>query len=265
MTETPALEPAQISDGIAHLRLDRPPGNRISLAVMRGLRTEIDRLANPIAAGDVRAVLLTAAGPDFSHGADLADPELAEAMTGSADDRASIARLGWELIHAWASLPAPTVVAASGRAVGAGACLVLASDFRVLADDASLRWPEIDRGLSLAWGTVPRLVSELGPALARRLALLGEPVPVWDLPLPFAVRATTTAVDETARLLAGSLAAKPPLAVRATLAALRAAQDRLPFGAEREARDFSETAGSEDFAEAVAAFLEKRAGRYTGR
>ena len=76
----------------------------------------------------------------------------------------------------WETLPQITIAAIEGYAIGAGCALALTCDWRVIADDAYLWLPEVQHGLTLGWGALPRLVNLVGPALAKRLIILGDRV-----------------------------------------------------------------------------------------
>jgi enoyl-CoA hydratase/carnithine racemase len=80
------------------------------------------------------------------------------------------------MARAWEELPQITIAAIEGYAVGGGLALAVALDWRVMARDAFVSLPEISLGIPLTWGTLPRLVNLLGPARAKRLAILGERV-----------------------------------------------------------------------------------------
>jgi enoyl-CoA hydratase len=71
-------------------------------------------------------------------------------------------------------MPQVTIAAIEGLAVGAGVAIALACDWRVLASNAYLYVPEVKIGLNLQWGALPRLISLVGPARAKRIVLLCE-------------------------------------------------------------------------------------------
>lgn len=247
---------------VAHVRLCHPPANRFSFALMHALEDLAVAFAKST---DLRAVWLSASGPDFSQGADLKDPMLAAQMAGDSDRRAEIARLGAQLIEAWASLPIPTVVSAKGRILGAGACLFTVCDFRYASRDATIAFPEVDRGMHLAWGILPHLAREYGAPLTRRLTLGGASVPVEQLPVGSVALEAPGATDSAARAWAELLAGKPPLAVRAILSALRAIARGEPHNADLDVEAFAATTGSDDFREALMAWFDRRPGVYAGR
>ncbi len=204
----------------------------------------------------MRAVRLRAEGADFSLGADLRDPALAAAITGGEASRRALAELGQQVVDALASLPVPTVVAARGRILGAGACFFTVCDFRLAAPGATLGFPEVDRAMHLSWGILPRMVRTYGESTATRLALLGDPIAVDRL------GETVERVDDpdaASEALARRLADKPALALREILAVLRTGD------ASRDAERFAATAGSADFVEAMTAFLTKRSADFRKR
>ena len=246
-------------DGIAELVLDRDPGNRFSEALQARFASLVDELRED---PDLRVAWIRARGPDFSHGADLGDPALTARMTEGSGERLAIATRGQRMIEGWDALPVPTVASARGRIIGAGACVYLASDFRYASAAASVHFPEVERGMHLSWGILPILAREVGAPTARSLTLACERTEVEGLP-PGAVRVEEDP-DGAARALVDRLASFPPLAVRSTLGVLRIAQTGVPGAAAGDARAFAETTGSEDFAEAIAAWMERRAGRYRG-
>ncbi len=157
---------------LALVRLQRPAArNAMSMALMRELLACAQALAERM---DIDAVLLTGDDTCFSAGVDLKEGR------DWADDarplvpRRELASLGYRLCKAWEELPQITLVAIEGYAVGGGLALALACDWRVLADDAFVSLPEIALGMPLTWGAIPRLVSLLGPAKAKRLTILCE-------------------------------------------------------------------------------------------
>lgn len=254
-----ALEPAA---RLLRVTLDSGPGNRLGLAQIERLLDIATRLGALEAADACRVVVLDAAGADFCHGANLTDPALVARLNEGRAARIDFAACGQALVSRWREIPVPTVVVASGHVVGAGACLFLASDFRVAAPGTTVRFPEIDRGMHLGWGIVPRLVSLLGEARALRLALLGEALDVAVL-----ADAVTVSGDPAAeaRALAAQLAGRPPLAVRAILAVLRQSTDSVDAAAQADAQRWADTLESADFAEAMAAWYGRRPANWTGR
>jgi enoyl-CoA hydratase/carnithine racemase len=225
----------ELAPPLAVLTLDRPARlNALSPALIDELMAAGAALA---ARDDCQAILLRGAGRGFCAGFDLD----AFGAAGAPPPDAADADQGWRLIDAWAALPQVTLAAVHGPCLGGGLLLAAACDLRIAADDAQFGLPEIELGLPLAWGGVPRLLAQLGPALTAELVLdarrfgsaealawrwLNRVVPAANL-------------DDEARAWAGRLAARPARPLRAAkrrLAGLLAAAD-LPCGRDADAAD----------------------------
>ncbi|MCB0859925.1 MAG: enoyl-CoA hydratase/isomerase family protein [Solirubrobacterales bacterium] len=120
--------------------------------------------------GDVKVVVVRGAGRAFSAGADLT------AFTGAgpdptAEERLEAADLGRRMADALTGMRPVTIAAVHGHCVGGGLVLAASCDLRLAAADTRFSIPEIDLGIPLAWGGIPRLVREIGPAATRELVL----------------------------------------------------------------------------------------------
>jgi enoyl-CoA hydratase len=122
---------------------------------------------------ETQAVVLTGSPQAFSAGIDLKDSSTWEEMNNDVALRERFYR-GVRLCQAWEDMPQITVAAMERLAVGAGVAIALACDWRVLARDAYLYVPEVKLGLNLQWGALPRLITLVGPARAKRIVLLCE-------------------------------------------------------------------------------------------
>jgi enoyl-CoA hydratase len=164
---------SEFSGRIATVTLDRPERrNAFSAELMREMIDCAQQLSDR---KDIEAVIVTGAGNFFSAGADLKDPSR---WAGGAPllEQREIAGLGFRMARAWEELPQITIAAIEGYAIGGGLALSVALDWRVIARDAFVSLPEISLGIPLTWGTLPRLVNLVGPAKAKRLAILCERV-----------------------------------------------------------------------------------------
>lgn len=115
----------------------------------------------------VKVVVVSGAGRSFCAGFDLdnfatRDPEW------SVRDTADLGRV---MAEAVTNMRALTIAAIQGHAVGGGLVLAASCDLRYAADDAVFSIPEVDLGIPLAWGGIPRLVREIGPAATKELVL----------------------------------------------------------------------------------------------
>jgi enoyl-CoA hydratase/carnithine racemase len=157
---------------LAVVRLNRPAvRHALSLALMRELTKTAHDLGER---GDIDAVILTGDDVCFSAGADLDDARSWADASLPLVERRQVAAQGYRMCKAWEELPQVAIAAIEGYAVGGGLALALACDWRVMADDAFVSLPEIALGIPLTWGTIPRLVTLVGPARAKRLTILCE-------------------------------------------------------------------------------------------
>jgi enoyl-CoA hydratase/carnithine racemase len=153
-----------IEGGVMVVTLNRPEArNAMNRALVDGLR---EALAAAGADASVHAVVLTGAGSVFCAGADLRELQTGESPEDRVD--ASIA-----MYSAFSELPVPVIAAVNGHAVAGGCGLAMVADFVVCAEDASLWYPEVERGLIPAIVAV-RLSQLVGPRLALELLLGGR-------------------------------------------------------------------------------------------
>ncbi len=243
------------------ITLDRP--ERLNALTVEMADALVAALAEAEADPTCRAVLLTGAGRGFCAGQDLtAIAGMAPAEIGDLLDHYN------KLIRKLRALPLPVVCAVNGIAAGAGANLALACDIVLAARSASFVQAFTRIGLIPDCGgtwCLPRLV---GPARARALAMLAEPLPAataaeWGM--------IWQAVDDDrlmpeAHALAARLAGGATAGLGLTKRALDASEanefDR-QLDLERDLQ--AEAAGTQDHAEGVRAFLEKRPPVFTGR
>lgn len=212
---------------------------------------------------DARAILLTGSGRAFSAGGDMSwFPEL------RAPARLShLRREGKAIIWDQLDVEVPIVCALNGPAVGLGASIALMCDLIVMADTASIRDPHVQVGLVAGDGGAAIWPLLLGPLAAKRHLLLGDALDAADA-LRLGVAAEVCAADDlpaAARRWADRLAAQAPLAVQGTKVAVnqqlkQALLTSFDLSTAMETLCFA----SDDHAEAVAAFVDKRDPHFTG-
>ncbi len=171
MIEQPNFETLQVEvDGrIGRITLNRP--EKLN-ALSRQLMSEIVQLGAWLKLReDIRVIIVAGAGRSFSAGFDLND--FSSASAGETPRQA--ADLGRLATDALTDVPQLTIAAVHGHCVGGGVVFVGACDLRVATTDTTFIIPEVDLGIPLAWGGIPRLVREIGPALTKELVLTCRP------------------------------------------------------------------------------------------
>ncbi len=214
---------------------------------------------------DVRAVILTGADSYFSAGADLSASQARTALPLIESRRAVMA--GPDMCRAWREIEAVTIAAVEGYCIGGGAALALSCDFRVMGEGAYLRLPEVPLGMNMSWRSIPGIVALVGPSRAKQFVMFGEAVDAARcLDWGFADEAVETGEAlAAARRWAEKVAALPPIPVRMTKEAVNAVAGATAQASIYMDRDqFLLATTTEDYREGVAAFRDKRPGRFTG-
>lgn len=164
----------------------------------------------------VKVVVVSGQGRAFSAGADV------EAFAGSPghDDPTprQSAEAGWAMAEAVEAMRAVTIAQLHGHCIGGGVVLAAACDLRVAAVDTNFAIPEVDLGIPLAWGGIPRLVREIGPAATKDLVLTCRPFTAAEAKDLGLVNRVVPAqeLEATVGRLAADLAAKSALTLEAT-------------------------------------------------
>jgi len=251
-----------VDDAVVTITLDRPAAlNALTIPMKAELLAALRSVESDAA---VRAVILTGAGRAFCAGQDLR-----ERLEPGAPPLGDELRERYNpIVRAMRACPKPIVGAINGVAAGAGASLAFACDVRVAAEGASFGLAFGRIGLIPDTGAtwlLPRLV---GPARAAAMALLNDPVAADEaerLGLVLSVVPADRLLDE-ARAIARRLAEGAPRALELTKEALNAAFDRdFEAALELEARLQDVAGRTDDHREGMAAFVEKRRPRFTGR
>jgi enoyl-CoA hydratase/carnithine racemase len=192
----------EVEGAIGRLQLNQPEKlNPLS----RQALSELAKAAHWFnAQSDAKVVVVSGAGRAFSAGADLS------AFQGQPEgDMRAAADQGRLMAEALESMRAVSIAAIQGWCVGGGLVLAAACDLRVATESAKFSIPEVDLGIPLAWGGIPRLVRELGPARTKELVMTCRPFDASEAwAAGFLNRVVTeqeleTSVDELAKQLAG--------------------------------------------------------------
>ena len=255
-----------VRDGaVATVTMDRGDGRN---ALSRQLILEMTEAARSFADDlGTQAVIVTSNGA-FTAGADLKDPALDRRRAPGLLERRHMTRIGPDLCDAWEKVEQVTICAIEKYCIGGGGALVVACDFRIMAKGSYMRLPEIPLGMNMSWHAVPKLVSLIGPSRAKQFVIFGERVEadealVWGL-------ADEVVPDGEALAAARRWAAKvtklPPNAVRMSKQGVNAAANALHAATTfMDLDQYALATTSEDYREAIKAFLEKREPKFTGR
>jgi enoyl-CoA hydratase/carnithine racemase len=245
---------------IAHIVLRRP--DKLN-ALDRDMVDALAEAARTIEASrEARAAILSGDGKAFCAGGDIA----AWGGLPPLEMWRDWTRAGHRAFEALARLRVPLIAALTGHAFGGGLELAAVADIRVAESGIKLGLPETGLGMIPGWSGTQRLVRRFGASVVRRMALTGclfTAEEACELGLVDEVTAKGEALARAERL-AGDVAARGPLAVQMAKAMINAAEgeDR---DAPIEGLAGALTAMTDDLAEGVAAFKEKRAPRFVGR
>jgi enoyl-CoA hydratase/carnithine racemase len=268
VTDFVTIEKGLGPDGrIAVVRFDRGDGiNALSPEALRQL-TAAARSFEDDASTSV--VVLTGSDKAFSAGFDLKDPE---GRARKAMDIGALRRhlkLGPRLSQAWQEMEQITIGAIEGFCIGGGVALAVALDFRVMAENAHMRVPEIGLGMNMSWQSVPRMLHLIGPARTKQAVILAADrisaadALQWGLVEEVA---DPGKAFETAMAMAAKIAAQPPLSVamtKLTVNRLTHALDDL--ASHMDVDQFALASMTEDHREGVEAFLARRKPNFRGR
>ena len=262
--EKSSLVSLQVDSNVATISLNRP---EVRNALNRQLMLDMIALAEAVSdREDIRAVIFTAEGTDFSVGADLKEVSSME-PTGSLLRARRDAELGRKMLAAIRSIHQPTICALKGVATGGGACIAAACDFRVASQTARIGLGEVKMGMNLMWNAVPLFVELVGLSRAKRLIMSGdlygsEILEAWGLLDEVCSESDLSAVAEK---WARKYADLPPIAVQM----IKRSVNQYALALSEAVMHMDEdqwilAARSDDFKECVTAFVEKRPAKPTG-
>ncbi len=256
-----------VDDGVATITIDRPEKrNAMTYAVLADFTAAVWRAADDDAA---RAVIITGAGGAFCAGTDLSElddtPEDQRGTRSRREEGDERSRTPWPIVQC----PKPVIAAIDGAAVGMGVEFATQADVRIASDRARLGWIFVQRGLVPDTGAgsylLPRIV---GATEALRLLLSGEVIDAAEAHRIGFVSQVVPPDDllGAARAEAERYLGASPFAVARTkrLTYQAMAADVAAHVAET-GRLLQECFHSEDHADGVASFLERRPARFTGR
>src|SRR5665213_1087351 len=245
-----------VDGGVGTIRLDRPPVNAMSFALLDQLRAIANEASDRT---DVRAVVLFGGERAFAAGADIN-----ELAVTSADEMVTRSGQMQAAFTAVAQIARPVVAAIVGPALGGGCELALAADVRFCADDAVLGQPEILLGVIPGAGGTQRLARLVGPARAKELVFSGRLVAAAEalrIGLVDKVLANESVYEE-AVAWAAQFATGPAAALRAAKEVIdRGLATDLATGLEAEREAFAALFGTEDRTIGMASFIQSGPGK----
>jgi len=256
MTETILTE---TRGAVGLITLNRPAAlNALNDTVMREVVAAAEAFdADP----DVGAIVITGSEKAFAAGADI------KAMAGLSYEQVSAEDpfTDWDRL---AAVRVPVIAAVSGYALGGGCELAMMCDTIFASDSAKFGQPEITLGVIPGMGGSQRLTRAIGKAKAMDLILTARTIGAAEAlasGLVARVYPVESLLEETLAVATEIAARSRPANVAAKAAVNRAFEASLADGLAFERHEFLELFATDDRAEGMAAFIEKRAPRFTGR
>lgn len=250
-----------ISDHVAVVTINRPARrNAITLEMWREMALHFRRLADD---GEVRAIILTGAGDDFSTGADVSEFPLVRADAGQAAEYEAAVDACTEAIEA---APQPTIAAIHGYCLGGGCHLALACDFRVGDSTASIGIPAARLSIIYGVRSTQRLLAIVGLPAAKRILFSAERLDSQEASRIGFLDRTGPSSLAAARSFGAELARNAPLSIAGAKTILNGlAMGSGALDLTMAERLISAAADSRDYREGRDALLAKRPPKFEGR
>ena len=243
----------EIEEGIGRLTLNRPEKlNPLGTNTLQ----EIVEATGWFDERNVPVVIISGEGRAFSSGFDLR-----EFINGNPEGPNGPA-VGKQMADAIENMQAVAIAAVHGHCVGGGVVLVGACDLRIAATNTVFSIPEVDLGIPLAWGGIPRLVREIGPAMTRELVMTCRPFNAEEAKsIGFVNRVVTSEdLEEETLKLAKAIKKRPQSVIQTTKKQVQsAAEDLTSTQKEWIGEILISVAGlDQDAKESAQKYLEKR-------
>jgi enoyl-CoA hydratase len=257
MPETLTIE---IANHVALIRLNRPEAlNALNQQLMSELATALQAMDTD---DNVRCIVITGSDKAFAAGADIRE------MADKTFAQAFVSDIFGPETEAIQRIRKPIIAAVAGFALGGGCELAMMCDFILAADTAKFGQPEINLGIIAGMGGTQRLTRAVGKAKAMEMHLTGRMMDAAEAERAGLVSRIIPAADliDEALKTAAKIAAKSAISVRAAKESVnRADESTLHEGLLHERRLFHAMFATEDQKEGMAAFLEKRAAKFSDR
>ena len=251
----------EMEDAIAVVTVDRPPVNALNPQVEGEIKAVFEELGNVEGVG---AVIITGGGDRaFMAGADIKMMHDLER-----EGAYALSRSTQSVLNVVEQFERVVIAAVNGLALGGGCEVALACDIRVADESAIFGFPEVGLGLLPGAGGTQRLARLVGIGKAKELILTGDPVDATEAK-SFGLVERVAAKGESlreAKKIGERILLRGPVAVAKAKKAINMGRNMaLEEGLRLEARLFSELFETQDKKEGIAAFIEKRKPRFTGR
>ncbi|MFP3189762.1 MAG: 3-hydroxyacyl-CoA dehydrogenase NAD-binding domain-containing protein [Thermoproteota archaeon] len=246
------------ADKIARITINRPKLNTISSNVLEELDRALDFLWNN---QDIRIIIITGQGNNFSAGADLST------YIANSFQFLEFSRKGQRVFRKISEIPKITIAALKGYVLGGGFELALACDLRIATEDCVLGFPELTLGLLPAWGGSQRLAKLLGISRALDMILTARRITGKEAYQYGLISKLVQNIDEEALNFAKELADKIAPVAAALVKRLINKASEVPSDVGLEMESFSAGVifGTEDLKEGISAFLQKRKPEFKGK
>ena len=140
-------------------------------ALSDSIKYDLERIALDLRDNtDIQIVILSGSNGNFTSGNDIKEKNAFGVGLDLANARMHN-RLGLRMCNAWTNIPQVSIASIEGACIGGGISLALSCDFRYCSKDAYFYAPEVDLGIPYAWGTLPKLLSIVGPVKAKLIGL----------------------------------------------------------------------------------------------
>lgn len=258
MSDAPLALLERHDDGVAVVRINRPEArNALNTATRKEIAAHFDALAED---ESVRVIVLTGDETAFAAGADVKE----FATAGPVD---MMKRRNHRYFTAVQQVPQPVIAAINGFCLGGGLELAMNCDILVVGEGAQLGQPEVRVGIMPGAGGTQRLTRAVGKFVAMRMCLTGKPI-TGEEAFRFGLASDCVPdaeVFESALKMAKSLAKLPPLALQSVKESILSTEHTsLEAGLALERKSFQVLFASDDKAEGVQAFVDKRKPDFKG-
>ncbi len=248
------------NDGIITLTINRPKAlNALNQQTLNEIKHFFENTKNDTS---IKGIILTGAGEkSFIAGADIKEFLSLDQGSGT-----QMAQNGHDIFFLIERFPKPVIAAVNGFALGGGCELAMACHMRIASPNAKFGQPEVNLGIIPGYGGTQRLIQLIGKGKAIELLMTADMINAEEalrLGLVNHVVAQEELIEKSSKIIA-TIATKAPVAIAKIVECVNAYYNNEPDGFMAEIAAFGRTAGTADFQEGAAAFIEKRKANFKG-